>query len=48
MVYIKGISLVLIFSFSLVEAQLALEDTKTKSATTLLAAEDEIVQLKAE
>ncbi|XP_048364829.1 mitochondria-eating protein isoform X2 [Sphaerodactylus townsendi] len=28
------------------EAQLALEDTKTKSATTLLAAEDEIVQLK--
>ncbi|KAM6439839.1 mitochondria-eating protein isoform 2-T5 [Liasis olivaceus] len=30
------------------EAQLALEDTKTKSATTLLAAEDEIVQLKAD
>ncbi|XP_053112586.1 mitochondria-eating protein isoform X2 [Hemicordylus capensis] len=32
----------------LAEAQLALEDTKTKSATTLLAAEDEIVQLKAD
>ncbi|XP_054846176.1 mitochondria-eating protein isoform X2 [Eublepharis macularius] len=30
------------------EAHLALEDTKTKSATTLLAAEDEIVQLKAD
>ncbi|KAK9399150.1 mitochondria-eating protein [Crotalus adamanteus] len=30
----------------LTKAQLALEDTKTKSATTLLAAEDEIVQLK--
>ncbi|CAI5783976.1 Mitochondria-eating protein [Podarcis lilfordi] len=32
----------------LAEAQVALEDTKAKSATTLLAAEDEIVQLKAE
>ncbi|XP_044875426.1 mitochondria-eating protein isoform X6 [Mauremys mutica] len=31
----------------LAEAQMALEDTKTKSATTLLAAEDEIVHLKA-
>ncbi|XP_066489009.1 mitochondria-eating protein [Tiliqua scincoides] len=30
----------------LAEAKLALEDTKTKSATTLLAAEDEIIQLK--
>ncbi|KAL7981766.1 hypothetical protein Chor_000823 [Crotalus horridus] len=30
----------------LTKAHLALEDTKTKSATTLLAAEDEIVQLK--
>ncbi|XP_034267215.1 mitochondria-eating protein isoform X2 [Pantherophis guttatus] len=30
----------------LTEAKLSLEDTKTKSATTLLAAEDEIVQLK--
>ncbi|XP_032080599.1 mitochondria-eating protein isoform X2 [Thamnophis elegans] len=30
----------------LAEAKLSLEDTKTKSATTLLAAEDEIVQLK--
>lgn len=35
------------FSCSLAKTQLALEDTKTKSATTLLAAEDEIVQLKA-
>uniref|UniRef100_A0A8D0HQ38 Mitochondria-eating protein n=1 Tax=Sphenodon punctatus TaxID=8508 RepID=A0A8D0HQ38_SPHPU len=42
------VSLVIDFSYSLAEAQLALEDTKTKSATTLLAAEDEIVQLKAE
>ncbi|XP_077158095.1 mitochondria-eating protein isoform X2 [Paroedura picta] len=32
----------------LAEAQLALEDTKTKSATTLLAAEEEIIQLKAD
>ncbi|XP_034968370.2 mitochondria-eating protein isoform X1 [Zootoca vivipara] len=32
----------------LAEAQVALEDTKTKSATTLLAVEDEIVHLKAE
>ncbi|XP_062991869.1 mitochondria-eating protein [Elgaria multicarinata webbii] len=32
----------------LAEAKLALEDTKTKSATTLLATEDEIVQLKAD
>ncbi|XP_060103346.1 mitochondria-eating protein [Heteronotia binoei] len=32
----------------LAEAQLALDNTKTKSATTLLAAEDEIVQLKAD
>ncbi|XP_070804756.1 mitochondria-eating protein isoform X3 [Pituophis catenifer annectens] len=32
----------------LTEAKLSLEDTKTKSATTLLAAEDEIVQLKTE
>ncbi|EMP25094.1 Mitochondria-eating protein [Chelonia mydas] len=31
----------------LAEAQMALEETKTKSATTLLAAEDEIVHLKA-
>ncbi|XP_070613252.1 mitochondria-eating protein isoform X2 [Erythrolamprus reginae] len=30
----------------LAQAKLCLEDTKTKSATTLLAAEDEIVQLK--
>uniref|UniRef100_A0A8C5SHF0 Mitochondria-eating protein n=1 Tax=Laticauda laticaudata TaxID=8630 RepID=A0A8C5SHF0_LATLA len=30
----------------LTEAKLSLEDTKSKSATTLLAAEDEIVQLK--
>ncbi|KAL8207415.1 UNVERIFIED_CONTAM: hypothetical protein K2H54_056269 [Gekko kuhli] len=30
----------------LAEAQVALEDTKTKSATTLLAAEDEILKLK--
>lgn len=35
------------FSCSLAKTQLALEDTKTKSATTLSAAEDEIVQLKA-
>ncbi|KAG5275711.1 hypothetical protein AALO_G00123700 [Alosa alosa] len=35
-------------SFSLVDAQLALDDTKNKSATTLLATEDEILQLRAE
>lgn len=35
------------FSCSLAKTQLALEDTKTKSITTALAAEDEIVQLKA-
>ncbi|XP_041913997.1 mitochondria-eating protein isoform X1 [Alosa sapidissima] len=32
----------------LVDAQLALDDTKNKSATTLLATEDEILQLRAE
>lgn len=34
------------FSCSLAKTQLALEDTKTKSASTLLAAEDEITWLK--
>lgn len=35
------------FSCSLAQTQLALEDTKTKSATTLLTAADEIIQLRA-
>ncbi|XP_013914633.1 PREDICTED: mitochondria-eating protein [Thamnophis sirtalis] len=46
--HLKDISLGIKFSCSLAEAKLSLEDTKTKSATTLLAAEDEIVQLKTE
>ena len=32
----------------LVDAQMELDETKSKSATTLLATEDEILQLKAE